>query len=110
MVKVKNTPNSSKYEIVVLSLQTQKHIVLLSKSFQKINYRPEQPNWEYTMWKFQDFSASQILREINFGPIEDPKTAILTIWAALNYKILDIFDIFKFEIFIKIKIQSLQNC
>ena len=23
-----------------------------------------QPNWEYTMWKYQDFS--QILREINF--------------------------------------------
>ena len=30
-------------------------------------YRPGQPNWEYTMWKYQDFSATQILREINFG-------------------------------------------
>ena len=29
-------------------------------------YRLRQPNWEYTMWKFQDFSATQILREINF--------------------------------------------
>ena len=28
-------------------------------------YRPGQPNWEYTMWKFQDFSVTQILREIN---------------------------------------------
>ena len=28
-------------------------------------YRPRQPNWEYTMWKIQDFSATQILREIN---------------------------------------------
>ena len=25
--------------------------------------------------KFQDFSATQILREINFGHFEDPKTA-----------------------------------
>ena len=30
-----------------------------------INYRPEQPNWEYTIWKFYDFSDTQILREIN---------------------------------------------
>ena len=42
-------------------------------------YRPGQPNWEYTMWKFQDFSATQILREINFGHFEGPKIAILTI-------------------------------
>ena len=38
-----------------------------------------QPNWEYTMWKFQDFFATQILREINFGHFEAPKTAIFTI-------------------------------
>ena len=31
------------------------------------------------MWNFQDFSANQILREINFGHFEAPKTAILTI-------------------------------
>ena len=55
-----------------------------------IDYRPGQPNWECTMWKFQDFSATQILRQINFGHIEAPKTANLTIWAALNVKILDI--------------------
>ena len=33
-------------------------------------YRPGQPNWEYTMWKFQDFSATQILCEVNFGHFE----------------------------------------
>ena len=38
----------------------------------------------YTLWKFQDFSATQILREINFGHFEAPKTAIFTIWAALG--------------------------
>ena len=42
-------------------------------------YRPGQPNWEYTILKSQDFSAPQILREINFGHFESQKTAILTI-------------------------------
>ena len=31
------------------------------------------PNWGYTMWNFQVFSATQILREINFGHFEAPK-------------------------------------
>ena len=58
-------------------------------------HRPGQPNWEYTMWKFQDFSATQILREINFGYFEGPKTAFSTIWAAVNFEFLGTFDIFK---------------
>ena len=33
-------------------------------------YRSGQPNWEYTMWKVHDYSATQILREINFGYFE----------------------------------------
>ena len=45
-------------------------------NFQK--YRPGQPNWAYTMWKFQDFSAPQILHENNCGHFEALKTAILT--------------------------------
>ena len=40
------------------------------------------------MWKFQDISATQILREINFDQFEAPKTAILTICAALNFEFL----------------------
>ena len=45
----------------------------------------------YTMWKFQDFSATQILRESNFGGhFEAQKTAILTIKAALNFEFLEI--------------------
>ena len=44
------------------------------------HYRPGQPNWENTVWKFQDFSAAtQILREINCGHFEALKTAILKI-------------------------------
>jgi len=44
------------------------------------------------VWKFQDFFATQILREINFGHFEALKIVILAILAAL------IFDIFKLEI------------
>ena len=40
------------------------------------------------MWKFQDFSVIQILREINFGHFEATKTAILTISEALNFEFL----------------------
>ena len=53
------------------------------------------------MWKFQVFSAIQILREINYGHFEAPKTAILTIWVDLNIEFLVIFDIFKCDIFTK---------
>ena len=57
-----------------------------------------------------DFSLTQILREINFGHFEAPKTAILPICATLSLEFLDIFDIFKCEIPKKFKIQRLQNC
>ena len=50
------------------------------------------------MWKFQDFSATQISREINFGHFEAPKIAILTIWAAVNFEVLETINIFKHEI------------
>ena len=30
----------------------------------------------FTMWIFQDFYVTQILREINFGHFEAPKTAL----------------------------------
>ena len=54
----------------------------------------------------QDFSATHILRKINFGHFEAQKTAILTIWAALNFRILDIFDISKCEIPKKSKVKA----
>ena len=39
-------------------------------------YRPGQPSWEYTMWRFKDLPATQILREINFGHFEASKADI----------------------------------
>ena len=38
-----------------------------------MNYRPGQPNVEYTICEFQDFSATHISFEINFGHFEAPK-------------------------------------
>ena len=46
----------------------------------------------------------------NFGHFYAPKTAILTIRAALNFEVLEIFEILKCEILNKVNIQSLQNC
>ena len=60
------------------------------------------------MKKILDFSAPQILRGINFGHIEEPKTAILNITVPLNFWgfYLNFRHIFKCEI---PKIQGLQN-
>ena len=37
-----------------------------------------------TVWKFQDFSVIQILREINFGQSRSSKTAVFAIFEPLN--------------------------
>jgi len=50
------------------------------------------------MWKFQDSSATQILRGVNFGHFKALKTAVLTKYVALNFEFLGMFDIFKCEI------------
>ena len=55
---------------------------------------------------FRTFSATQNLCEINFSHFEALKTALN--FTYLQY--LGALDIFKCEIFIKIKIQTLQNC
>ena len=57
-------------------------------------YRPGQPNWKYIIWKFQEFSAIQLLREIDFDHFEGPKTAILTIWATPNFNFWEFLTLF----------------
>ena len=59
------------------------------------------------VWKFLDYSAAQILREINFGEPRISKTTIFANFVALNVVHLEIFSLEKLQIFIKIKIQSL---
>ena len=36
-------------------------------------------SFHHIQWKFQDFSDTQILHNVNFGHFEAPKTVILTI-------------------------------
>ena len=47
--------------------------------------------FSYTMWKFHDFSATQILREINFKDSRRAKTAIWTHLEAVNFDFHDFF-------------------
>ena len=46
---------------------------------------------EITVWKFQNFSATQILREIDFRDFRGPKYAILVHLEALKYDFLELF-------------------
>ena len=50
---------------------------------------------------FGHFSATRNLREINFGHFVTSKTAIMTIWAALNIEFFATVDIFECDIFSK---------
>ena len=59
------------------------------------------------MWKFQDFSVTQILREINFGESRTSKMAVFAILGALNFVDLEKLGIQKVQKFVKIKIQGL---
>ena len=66
-------------------------------------YRPGQANLQFshcesnTMWKFQDFSVTQILREIIFGESKSCKIAVFTISGALNFVILVNFSPIKVQ-------------
>ena len=64
---------------------------------------------KYTVWKFHNFSITQILREINFEYSCSVKSAILTHFEALNFDIYESLHLQQSEIFQSDKIQSLQN-
>ena len=53
------------------------------------------------MWKFHDFSVTQILREINFEESRNAKSAILSHLQALN------FDLYEFLHFLKAEIHQI---
>ena len=52
------------------------------------------------------FSVKQTFREINLSDFRRTKTAILNILAAMNFEFLEIFDIFKWEIFQKLEFKA----
>ena len=53
---------------------------------------------EGTVWKFQDLSVTQILREINFWDSKNARLAILTHLEALNFDFYEILHFSKGEI------------
>ena len=63
-----------------------------------------------TIWKFQDFSITQILREINLENLGVIKLLFFATLGALNLGNLVSFRLQKVQKFIEIKIQSLWMC
>ena len=59
---------------------------------------PEMVMLRSTVWKFQDFSVTQILREINFWDSKNAKLAILTHLEALNFDFQEFLHFLKIEI------------
>ena len=55
------------------------------------------------MWKFHDFSITQILREINFWESKSAKSAIFTHKEALNS------DFYEFMHFLKAEIDQIKQ-
>ena len=51
-----------------------------------------------TVWKFHNFSITQILREINFWKSRSAKCAILTHLEALNFDFYEFLNFLKAEI------------
>ena len=63
-----------------------------------------------TVWKFQKFSITQNLREINFGDSRSAKTAVFALLGAVKFVHLVNIRLQKVQEFMKIKIQSLEKC
>ena len=67
------------------------------------------------MWKFYDFSVTQILREINFGETRSSKNAVYAILGALEFANLAILRAHIFAYLVNFslqksaKIQEIQN-
>ena len=64
---------------------------------------------EGTVWKFQDLSVTQILREINFWDSKNARLAILTHLEALNFDFQEFLHFLKAVIYQIDKIQSTKN-
>ena len=61
------------------------------------------------MWKFQDFSITQILREINFWDSQSAKSTIFTHLEAPDFDFFGFLQFLKDEIYQNNKIPSLKK-
>ena len=71
-------------------------------------YRPGQPNWKYTVWKFQDFPPHRFYVKSIFV-ILMPQKCHFDNLSSSDFEFVGNVDSFNFEIFPKNKIQSLRN-
>ena len=67
----------------------------------------EKTSVSFTLWKFEDFPFTQILREIKFGESRNSKTAICAFLEGLNFVKLVNCNLQKVHNFIKSWIQNL---
>ena len=72
-------------------------------------YKDKKVLTKLTVWKFHDFSITQILREINFGDSTSAKSAILTHLEVRNFAFYELLHFLKDEIYQIDKIQSPKN-
>ena len=75
-----------------------------------IQYRPEQPNWEFrlcTVWKSSNFFAALFLVKSILADFRNTETVILTILEALNF---DFWKYFTLENVKSIQILKIQSC
>ena len=63
-----------------------------------------------TVWKFHDFSITQILREFNFGESRKTNSAILTHSETLNLNVYDFLLLLRTEIYQMSIIRNPVNC
>ena len=63
----------------------------------------------YTVWKFENFAVTQILREVNFGDSTSAKSDISTHLEVLNFALYEILHFLKAEMYKINKIYGLKN-
>ena len=83
--------------------KSRKCILLLLANFQVISCKND------TLWKFHNFSMTQILREINFGDSISAKSVIWAHFEALNFDFYEFLHFLKAEIYQINKIQNSKN-
>ena len=87
----RNDENRQNTQFTPISHQEKKAKILVTYPI----LRKKSPN---TVWKFHDFSITQILREINFGDSASVKSAILTHLEVLNFAFYEIMHLLKVKI------------
>ena len=85
------TQESKRLNINIMATDTDSHASSGSQYLQDV--LGDVLGTQHTVWKFQDFSVTQILREINFGESRSLKSAFLPFIGALNFVDLVIFSL-----------------